>query len=66
MLAGDRRIGYSSGMNLLNLDTLAFANRLKEAGADRRLAEAIASGLAEAKPGDRTSPRQIWPMLRPK
>jgi len=34
-------------MNVLNIDTLDFANRLKEAGADDRLAEAIASGLSE-------------------
>jgi len=36
-------------MNVLNLDTLAFANRLKEAGADGGLAEAIASGLSEVE-----------------
>jgi len=37
---------------ILNLDTLAFTNRLKDAGADDRLAEAIASGLSEAEIGE--------------
>jgi len=36
-------------MNGLKLDTLAFANRLKAAGADHKLAEAIASGPAEVE-----------------
>jgi len=39
-------------MSILNFDTLAFANRLKDAGADGRLAEAIASGLSGAKIGE--------------
>jgi len=31
------------------IDTLAFAKRLREAGADGRLAEAIVSGVSEAR-----------------
>ena len=33
-------------MNALNIDTLKFARSLKAAGADERLAEAIAEGVA--------------------
>jgi len=40
-------------LNPVNFETLAFANRLKEAGADYRQAEAIASGLAEEETGDK-------------
>lgn len=35
------------GMNALTFDTLKFANRLKAAGADSRLAEAEAEALSE-------------------
>ncbi|WP_308917475.1 hypothetical protein [Jannaschia sp. LMIT008] len=35
-------------MNALNIDTLKFARSLKAAGADDRLAEAIAEGVAGA------------------
>ena len=34
-------------MTALNIDTLKFARRLKEAGADEKLGEAIAEGMAE-------------------
>lgn len=34
-------------MTALNIDTLKFARRLKEAGADEKLAEAIAEGISE-------------------
>ena len=34
-------------MTAMNIDTLKFARRLKEAGADEKLAEAIAEGLSE-------------------
>jgi len=36
-------------MTMLTIDTLAFAKQLKEAGADEKLAEAIASGVSEAR-----------------
>ena len=36
----------------LRIDTLAFAQRLKEAGADDRLAEAIAGGIGSADISD--------------
>ena len=36
----------------LRIDTLAFARRLKEAGADERLAEAIVEGITTADASD--------------
>ena len=36
----------------LRIDTLAFARKLKEAGADERLAEAIAEGLGSIDTSD--------------
>ncbi len=41
------------------IDTLAFAQRLKEAGADERLAEAIAEGLGSTDISDLVTKRDL-------
>lgn len=43
----------------LRIDTLAFARRLKEAGADGRLAEAIAEGIGSTDISDLVTKRDL-------
>jgi len=52
MSASDRRIGAESSVNLLILDTPAFANGIKEVGPDHQLAEAIAAKPRLSRPAD--------------